>query len=158
MKRCPLTLPLMLALALAAPAGATNLEEDPVTVTNAETDHAALLELSRSKWQWMADQDLERLEPLFHEQARFVHMSRTMNRAEELEVIRSGGIHYKHAEIRDMSAEVVGDVAVVYSRIRLTAVVGGNEVVNPFSVTETYLRDGDGWVLGAMAFSRLVGE
>ena len=149
----------LLATSLALPGCAADSAQDRPALQNVAVDQAALVDLSRQKWLWMADRQLDRLNPLFHPQARFVHMSRTMNRAEELEVIRTGNIHYKHAEIRDISAEVIGDVAVVYSRIRLTAVVGGNEVVNPFSVTETYLQQDDGgWQLAGMAFSRLVGD
>ena len=147
----------LMALACLFP-GAASAAGDEAQEMRATTDEDMLLGLSRQKWLWMADRQLDQLAPLFHNQARFVHMSRTMNRDEELEVIRSGGIHYKYAEIRDMAVETIGDVAIVYSRIRLTAVVGGNEVVNPFSVTETYIRQEGRWVLAGMAFSRLVGE
>ncbi len=117
-----------------------------------------LLDLSRQKWLWMANLDMPQLEALFHPSARFVHMSRTMDRAAELEVIRSGGIHYKQADISAMSVEIIGDTAIVYSQLRLIAVVGGNEVTNPFSATEVYVRQGDQWQLATLAFSRLVGD
>ena len=31
-------------------------------------------ELSKNKWQWMADKDTEKLSQLFHENAQYVHM------------------------------------------------------------------------------------
>ena len=34
----------------------------------------------------------------------------------------------------------VGSTAILLNRIRLVAVVGGNEVVNPFNVTEVYVK------------------
>lgn len=34
-------------------------------------------QLSMDKWQWMADKDIAKLTPLFHPQAKFVHMSGT---------------------------------------------------------------------------------
>lgn len=117
-----------------------------------------LLGLSRQKWRWMADCDMDRLEALFHPAARFVHMGATMDRAAELDVIRTGGIHYKQVDISEISAEMLGDTAIVYSRLRLIAVVGGNKVTNPFSATEVYLRHGDGWQLAALAFTRLLGD
>jgi Domain of unknown function (DUF4440) len=135
-----------------APASAT---EQSVTQND---ESQTLIALSRQKWLWMADRDMPQLEALFHPSARFVHMSRTMNRTEELEVIRSGGIHYKQADVSDISVEMVGDTAIVYSRIRLLAVVGGNEVSNPFSATEVYVRQGNQWQLATLAFSRLVGD
>lgn len=118
----------------------------------------ALIALSRQKWLWMANRDMPQLEGLFHAQSRFVHMGATMDRTGELEVIRSGRIEYKRADISEATAELIGDTAVIYSRLRLLAVVGGNEVTNPFSVTEVYvLRDGK-WQLVSMAFTRLLGE
>ena len=117
-----------------------------------------LIALSRQKWLWMAGREMAQLEGLFHAQSRFVHMGATMDRAAELEVIRSGRIEYKHADISETTAELIGDTAVVYSRLRLLAVVGGNEVTNPFSVTEIYVRRDGKWQLASMAFTRLLGE
>ena len=118
----------------------------------------ALIALSRQKWVWMANRDMPQLEGLFHAQSRFVHMGATMDRAGELDVIRTSRIEYKHADITETTAELIGDTAVVYSRLRLLAVVGGNEVTNPFSVTEIYVRCDGKWQLASMAFTRLLGE
>jgi hypothetical protein len=51
---------------------------------------------------------------------------------------------------------VVGATGIVYNRIRLDAVVGGNEVTNPFLVTEVYVRDQGRWLLASLAFTRLL--
>lgn len=117
-----------------------------------------LIALSRQKWVWMANRDMPQLEGLFHAQSRFVHMGATMDRAGELDVIRTGRIEYKRADISETTAELIGDTAVVYSRLRLLAVVGGNEVTNPFSVTEIYIRRDGKWSLVSLAFTRLLGE
>ena len=79
-----------------------------------------------------------------------------MSRNQELEVIRSGGIHYKHAEIQEASVRFVGPTAILLNRIRLDAVVGGNEVTNPFVVTEVYVRQRGTWKLGSLSFTRLL--
>ena len=82
-----------------------------------------------------------------------------MDKQSELDVIRSGRIHYKRADVYERSVEVMGDAAVVLSRITLLAEVGDNEVSNPFTVTEIYLRDEHGaWKLGSLAFSKLLRE
>jgi len=44
------------------------------------------------------------------------------------------------------------------SRIRLDAVVGGNEVTNPFLVTEVYVREKGTWKLASLSFTRLVSQ
>lgn len=115
-----------------------------------------VLALSHEKWLWMADRDLDSLAALFHDEAVFVHMGGTMSRNQELDVIESGGIHYKQADIHEASVRFVGSTAIVLNRITLLAVVGGNEVTNPFMVTEIYVPEDDGWKLGALSFTRLL--
>lgn len=115
-----------------------------------------LLDLSRAKWRWMAEMKVDTLAALFHDDAIFVHMGGAMPRAQELDVIRSGGIHYKHAEIFESSVRVIGATAIVLNRIGLDAVVGGNEVTNPFLVTEVYVQQGGAWKLASLSFTRLL--
>lgn len=38
----------------------------------------------------------------------------------------------------------------------LVAVVGGNEVVNPFNVIEVYVKVDGAWKLAALSFTRLL--
>jgi hypothetical protein len=40
----------------------------------------------------------------------------------------------------------------------LLAVVGGNEVTNPFMVTEVYVQQSGAWKLGSLSFTRLLGQ
>jgi ketosteroid isomerase-like protein len=117
-----------------------------------ETD---IIALSRQKWQWMSQRQIEPLQNLFHEAAVFVHMGATMTKEQEIDVIRSGQIHYRDIEIQETSVRFIGDTAILLNRLQLTAVVGGNEVTNPFVVTEVYVRDGD-WKLASLSFTRLV--
>ncbi len=119
-------------------------------------DSLDVLALSQNKWQWMADKDTARLSQLFDPAARFTHMGGTWGTARELDVIGSGGIHYKRAEVHEAYADVLGDLAIVYNRITLLALVGGNEVTNPFTVTEVYQRGGGDWRLASMAFTKLL--
>jgi hypothetical protein len=85
-------------------------------------------------------------------------MGGNMSRSQELDVIKTGRIHYKRANIQDVSARIIGPTAIVLSRIRLLAVVGGNEVTNPFMVTEVYLQQGGAWKLVQLSCSRLAGQ
>lgn len=153
MKRIVVTL-VALSLAYAAPARAQN-KVTPATAssTNAEQE---ILSLSKAKWRWMSERKVDSLAALFHEEAVFVHMGGTMTRNQELEVIRSGGIHYKHAEIQEASVRFIGTTAILLNRIRLDAVVGGNEVTNPFVVTEVYVQQNGAWKLGSLSFTRLL--
>lgn len=112
-----------------------------------------VIALSAEKWKWMADKNVARLAALFDDKAKFVHMSGTWKTAEELEIIRTGSIWYKHAEIKDVAAEIVGDTAVVWTRLTLQAVVRGAEVANEFTATEVYKKQGADWKLLVLTFS-----
>lgn len=145
---------------LAVSMQASSAQERQATAPAAAPTQAEqeLINLSRDKWLWMAERKMEPLEALFHEQAVFVHMGGNMSRSVELDVIKSGKIHYKQADIQSASARILGTTAIVLSRIRLLAVVGGNEVTNPFMVTEVYLQQGGAWKLVQLSFSRLMGQ
>jgi len=153
MKRIIITL-VALALTYAAPAAAQD-RGAPATAERTKVEQE-FLDLSRTKWRWVSEQKVDSLAALFHDEAVFVHMGGTMSRSQELEVIRSGGIHYKHAEIHEASVRFIDTTAIVLNRIRLGAVVGGNEVTNPFVVTEVYVQQNGTWKLGSLSFTRLL--
>jgi hypothetical protein len=83
-------------------------------------------------------------------------MGATMSRNQELDVIKSGAIQYKRADIQEASVRFIGTTAIVLNRIRLLAVVGGNEVTNPFVVTEVYVQQGGVWRLASLSLTRLL--
>ncbi|MFN8431733.1 MAG: nuclear transport factor 2 family protein [Spirosomataceae bacterium] len=115
-------------------------------------------QLSKDKWQWMADKDVDKLGRLFDAQAMFVHMGGSWGKDRELEIIKSGFIHYKKADIHEvMKPIIIGNTVILLNRITLLAVVGNNEVSNPFMVTEVYVKAGDDWKMGSLSFSKLMG-
>jgi hypothetical protein len=112
-----------------------------------------VLALSKDKWQWMADKNVDKLAPLFHDKSKFVHMSGTWKKAEELDIIKTGSIWYKKADVHDVAVEMVENTAIVWSRITLTAFVRGSDVVTEFTVTEVYQKEKKDWKLLALTFS-----
>ena len=153
MKRIVVTLA-ALSLAYGAPALAQG-GSNPTAVRKTPVEQE-LLDLSRTKWRWMSERKVDSLAALFHSEAVFVHMGGSWGTKQELDVISSGGIHYKHAEIFEASVRFIGTTAIVLNRIRLDAVVGGNEVTNPFMVTEVYVKENGAWKLGSLSFTRLL--
>jgi hypothetical protein len=116
-----------------------------------------VINLSKEKWRWMSERNVDSLDALFHEEAVFVHMGGTMSKDQELDVIRSGGIHYKDVDIQEVSVRFIGTTtAILLNKIRLVAVVGGNEVTNPFVVTEVYVQQNNTWTLASLSFTRLL--
>jgi hypothetical protein len=115
-----------------------------------------VIDLSKEKWDWMSECNMDTLDALFHEKSVFVHMGGSWGKERELEIIKSGGIHYKKADIHEVSVNVIGTTAVLLNRITLLAVVGGNEVTNPFMVTEVYVQQEGGWKLASLSFTKLL--
>jgi ketosteroid isomerase-like protein len=123
------------------------------SLAQTSTVEQEIIDLSAAKWRWMAEQNADTLATLFQEDARFVHMSGTWGTDREIDIIRSGSIHYRQADVHDVVVEVFGDTAILWNRITLLAEVRGSEVTNPFTVTEVYRRQDDGWKLLALTFS-----
>ncbi|WP_316822957.1 nuclear transport factor 2 family protein [Pedobacter gandavensis] len=115
-----------------------------------------LFKLSKDKWTWMAEKNVEALDKLFHEKSMFVHMGGSWGKQQEINIIKNGGIWYKKADIHEVSLKVIDDTAILLNRIDLLAVVGGNEVRNPFMVTEVYIKHDGEWKLGSLSFTKVV--
>ncbi len=115
-----------------------------------------VINISKEKWHWMSERDVEVLGALFHEKSVFVHMGGSWGKEREIEIIKSGGIHYKKADIHEVSVSIIGTTAVLLNRITLLAVVGGNEVTNPFMVTEVYVQQEGSWKLASLSFTKLL--
>lgn len=115
-----------------------------------------IINLSKEKWQWMADKNVDALDKLFHEKSVFVHMGGSWGKEQEINVIKSGGIWYKKADVFEVSVNIIGTTAILLNRITLLAVVGGNEVTNPFEVTEVYVKEDSSWKLGSLSFTKLL--
>ena len=120
------------------------------------TSEREVIDLSKEKWRWMSECKVDSLDALFHEKAVFVHMGGSWVKEQELEIIKSGRIHYKQADIHEVSVNIIGVTAILLNRITLLAVVGGNEVTNPFMVTEVYVQPDGNWKLASLSFTRLL--
>lgn len=130
----------------------TVLSSKAQTGTSNDTEKS-IVNLSKEKWQWMSDKNTDKLATLFHDRSKFVHMSGTWKKDEELDIIKTGSIWYKKADVHDVAIELFDDTAIVWSRITLLAVVRGSEVSTQFTVTEVYKKDGNNWLLLDLTFS-----
>jgi hypothetical protein len=115
-----------------------------------------IINLSKQKWQWMSDKNVDSLKVLFDDKSMFVHMGGSWGKTQEIDIIKSGGIWYKKAEIYTVLVNFIGNTAILLNDIDLLAVVGGNEVINPFMVTEVYINENGKWKMGSLTFSRLM--
>ena len=115
-----------------------------------------VINLSKQKWLWMSDKKVDSLDALFLDKSMFVHMGGSWGKEQEINVIKSGGIWYKKADVYSASVNIIGNTAILLNDIDLLAVVSGNEVINPFMVTEVYIKENGKWKMGSLTFSRLM--
>jgi Domain of unknown function (DUF4440) len=125
-------------------------------IAQTPAEQQQITQLSKSKWQWMADKNVDSLNLLFDEKSMFVHMGGSWGKEQELKVIKEGTIWYKKAEVYSVIINIIGNTAILLNDIDLVAVVGGKEVVNPFMVTEVYVKERGKWKMGSLTFSRLL--
>jgi hypothetical protein len=153
MKAVTLTLLVFIMGTQSSSAQETNSRPPAQISTSAEKE---IIALSREKWTWMSERKVDTLAALFHEKAVFVHMGGSWGKEQELNIIRSGGIWYKKADIFEVSVNIIDNTAILLNRIVLLAVVGGNEVTNPFEATEVYVKQDGNWKLCSLSFTRLL--
>ncbi|MFM2368924.1 MAG: hypothetical protein RL619_1224 [Bacteroidota bacterium] len=123
---------------------------------NNTLEQQEILDLSNQKWLWMSDKNVDALNNLFNDKAMFVHMGGTFGKEKEIDIIKTGFIWYKKAEVYTSSVNIFGNMSIVLSDIDLAAVVGENEVINPFMVTEVYFKENGQWSLTQLSFSHLI--
>lgn len=126
------------------------------TATNNTPEQQEIINLSKQKWQWMSDKNVDSLNVLFDEKSMFIHMGGSWGKSQELATIKSGGIWYKKAEVYAVSVNIFGNTAILLNDIDLLAVVGGNEVTHAFMVTEVYIKEKGKWKMGSLTFSQLL--
>ena len=80
-------------------------------------------------------------------------MSGSWDKSRELEIIESGSIWYKQANVHDTVVKEFGETVIVWNRITLVAHVRGDDVSTEFTVTEVYQMQNDAWKLLDLTFS-----
>ena len=126
------------------------------TAASHTPDQQEVINLSNTKWNWMADKKVNSFETLFDDKAMFTHMGGTWGKTQELATIKSGGIWYKKAVVYAVDARIFGNTGILLEDIDLQAVVGEHEVTNPFMVTEVYVKENGKWKLAQLTFSHLL--
>lgn len=103
------------------------------------------IQTSQQIWNAMHEENRKDLETYIMPDAWFVHMGITADRDEEIDIIEKRGIVY----------DTIDPVTFVYSKMKLTAIVNGQTVTNPFVVTEAYIEDEGKLRLASMSYTRI---
>jgi|SRR6185312_12797855 len=126
------------------------------TSTNNTPEQQEIINLSKKKWDWMADKNVDSLKVLFDDKSMFVHMGGSWGKTQELATIKSGGIWYKKAEVYGVIVNMFGNTAILLNDIDLLAEVGGRQVTSAFMVTEVYIKENGKWKMAQLTFSHLL--
>ncbi|GJM57981.1 nuclear transport factor 2 family protein [uncultured Dubosiella sp.] len=113
------------------------------------------IQTSQQIWNAMHEENRKDLETYIMPDAWFVHMGITADRDEEIDIIEKRGIVYDTIDIEKQDVNTVGLVTFVYSKMKLTAIVNGQTVTNPFVVTEAYIEDEGKLRLASMSYTRI---
>lgn len=114
-----------------------------------------VLEVSNEIWNAIQYEKEEVLVDLVHKDAMFVHMGITLSRDDEIDIIQRRGIIYKNVDFQEHTIKEIESTVVLLNKLELTAIVNGNEVTNPFVVTEVYTKSGDTLKMASMSYTRI---
>lgn len=62
---------------------------------------------------------------------------------------------FKAVDIAEEYAEDYGSTAIIFKKMILTAAIRGNEVQNPFVLSEVFTKTATGWKLAAEIYTRI---
>jgi hypothetical protein len=111
--------------------------------------------ISEQIWDAKLANDMTAVAGFIADNARFVHMGITFDKAGELEVFNEKIFLFKAVDIAEEYLVDYGSTAVIFKKMILTAVIGGNEVQNPFVTSEVFTKTEDGWKLAAETYTRV---
>ncbi|MFV0395176.1 MAG: nuclear transport factor 2 family protein [Coprobacillaceae bacterium] len=115
-----------------------------------------VVNVSNQIWEAMINGDTDVLLKLVHKDAVFVHMSRSLTRDQEIEVIKEQDINYEGIDVEYNTVKEMESTIVLFNKLKLSAIVKGNVAVNPFMVTEVYTKNGDEIKLASLSFTKVI--
>ena len=111
--------------------------------------------ISAQIWDAKQANDMTTVEGFIADNARFVHMGITFDKTGELAVFNDKIFIFKAIDIAEEYVEDYGSTAIIFKKLILTAVIGGNEAQNPFVISEVFTKTEDGWKLAAETYTRI---
>lgn len=115
-----------------------------------------VVNVSNQIWEAMIKGDIDVLLKLVHKDAVFVHMSRSLTRDEEIEVIEKQDINYEGIDVEYNTIKEMESTIVLFNKLKLSAIVKGNVAVNLFMVTEVYTKNGEEIKLASLSFTEVI--
>ena len=111
--------------------------------------------ISAQIWDAKLANDMTAVAGFIADNARFVHMGITFDKPGTLEVFNENIFIFKEVDLAQEYGADYGSTAIIFKKLILTAAIGGNEVQNPFVLSEVFTKTEDGWKLAAETYTRV---
>ena len=114
--------------------------------------------ISAQIWDAKQANDMTEVADLIADNAHFVHMGITFDKAGGLAVFNEKTFIFKAIDIAEEYVEDYSSTAIIFKKLILTALIGGNEVQNPFVISEIFTKTEAGWQLAAETYTRIASD
>lgn len=104
-----------------------------------------VLELSKKKWTWMMDRQIDSLADLFHDNMISREPSIKTDKPGQLDGIANGNTQYDHIDIIDTDIHILGDTAILLTKVAFNYSM--NRELEIKGITEIYQKYGNVWKL-----------
>lgn len=112
-----------------------------------------LLKLSKKKWTWIINRQIDSLDSLFHENIVSRQPGIGMDKPGLLDVIANGNIQYDHIDIRDTDIQIIGDTSILLTKVVFNYL--GDKESEVKNVTEVYQKYDNEWKLILLQISQV---
>lgn len=109
---------------------------------------ADIIRLSAEKFRWKTERQIDRVADLFDDDLIFVHLNGHITSKQDwIDQLSSGRFVYHVIDVKEVSAKVYGETAVLVGKAEFTVGLGGGRSKYPLVYTEVYTRRGGIWKL-----------
>ncbi len=124
-----------------------------IAQTKEETE---IMSLSRKKFRWMVEANLDSLDVILDERLSYIHSNGwVQSKKEFLEDFTNGKLTYHSIDVKEVSARVYKRSAVVTGKAVAETTLSGNRSTVSLMFTEVYVVQKGGWRLVSRHASRL---
>jgi hypothetical protein len=115
-----------------------------------------IMKLSKDKFRWMIQMQIDSLAPVLDERLMFIHSNGwTENKKEFIQDIKTGKLQYKSIEVFDVFVRVYSKSAVLTGKGKFKVVLDGDDIDINLYYTEVYVKENKKWLLASRHSNRM---
>ncbi|SNC65274.1 protein of unknown function [Hymenobacter gelipurpurascens] len=112
------------------------------------TTETEILNLSQEKFRWKTTGKIDLVEDLFDDELVFIHLNGHFSSKKEwIQELRTKRFVYNSIDLKEASAKVYGDTAVLVGRATFKVTMGGSKGTYNLVYTEVYTKKQGKWKL-----------